>query len=101
MQNYDLSEDFDFEPANDNHAPDPTLRRVPRFVTEGQSDLLLATAGFDPDRIPRRLHTAALRVDWCQRHGLFAEAAIARASSLHRKQLTKTLAAMRDARRVA
>lgn len=105
MQNYDLSEEFDFEPANDNHRPDPTQRRVPRFVTEGQTDVLLAAAGFDPNKIPRRLHVGALRVAWCMEQGLFNDGAVGRAAGLHGKKLARTIAAMRAAaqpgRRVA
>jgi hypothetical protein len=94
-----LDEDDLFEPANDNHRPDPSLRRVPRYVTEGQTDLLLALAGVDPDKVPRRLHDSAVRVAWCEQHGLFSHRAIARACGLSRKKLARTFAALRAAQK--
>jgi hypothetical protein len=86
-----------FAPANNNHRPSPRERRVPRYVTEGQTDLLLALAGFDPDKVPRKLHAGALRVAWCHGNGLFGFEAIASATGLATKKLHRTLAAMRGA----
>ncbi len=86
-----------FAPVNDNHRAHPSHRRVPRYVTEGQTDLLLAVAGFDPDKVPRKLHAGALRVAWCHKHGLFGFEAVASATGLSTKKLHRTLAAMRGA----
>lgn len=87
-----------FEPANDNEAPDPLRRRVPRHVDRGRTDLLLALAGFHPHKVPRRLHAAALRVAWCFEQGLFDPSAIARACSLARRKVAKAIAALEAAR---
>jgi len=98
---YDTETNLDaedlFAPANDNRRSLPSERRVPRYVTEGQTDVLLALAGFDPDKVPRKLHAGALRVAWCHRHGLFGFEAVATAAGLSTKKLHRTLAAMRGA----
>ena len=96
-----MNNDFDddlFHPANDNEAPDPLGRRVPRHVGRGNTELLLALAGFDPSKVPLRLHAAALRVAWCLEQGLYDPAAIARACSIARRKVAKAVAALDAAR---
>jgi hypothetical protein len=99
MKNPQFDIDDLFAPENDNHhRPDPLRdRRVPHYVTEGQPEVLLALAGFDPAKIPPRLRVGALRVAWCNRHGLHSMRAVAIACSLSRKKLAHTVTAMRTA----
>ena len=101
--NHDHDDDFDlddlFQPANDNAAPDPRKRRVPRHVARGRTNLLLALAGYDPEKIPHRLHSSALRVLWCFDQGLFNPVAVRLASDIPAKKLARTLAALAAAKR--
>jgi hypothetical protein len=70
---------------------------VPHHVDRGSTDVLLALAGFDPVKIPRRFHAAALRIAWCFRSGLYHPVLIGKAASLSRKTVARTFAAMRGA----
>ena len=87
-----------FFPSNDNRR-DPRKRRVPHHVDRGSTDVLLALAGFDAVKIPRKLHAAALRIAWCFESGLYHPNLIGKASSLSRKTVARTLVAMRAASR--
>jgi hypothetical protein len=93
----DLDADDLFAPANDNRHPSSRERRVPRYVTDGRPDMLLALAGFDPEKIPPRLRIGALRVAWCNSHGLHTLRAVGSACGLTRKKLAHTLTAMHAA----
>jgi hypothetical protein len=91
--------DDDSLSANDNSdAPSPERRRVPRHVMQERADFQLALAGYDPAKIPLKLHSAAARVVWCFRSGLFNPNAVALACELSRKKVVRTIAAMRQAR---
>ena len=94
MDRYDFDPDDLFEPANENARPNPLARRVPRHVERGRTDLLLSLAGFDPDKIPRRYHAAALPIAWCFEQGLFDIEAIKRAARLSGKTLIRTITSM-------
>ena len=97
---HSIRDDFDrcdrFFPANDQRR-DPRKRRVPRHVDRGSTDVLLALAGFDPMKIPRRLHAATLRIAWCFRSGLYHPRRIGKAANLSPKTVARTLTAMRAA----
>jgi len=94
IEQTDFDHDDRWFPSNDTRR-DPRKRKVPHHVDRGSTDVLLALAGFDPAKIPRKLHAAALRIAWCFGSGLYHPVLIGKAAGLSRKTVARALMAMR------
>jgi len=81
-------------PANDNDDPEPSY--APDFE---RLDVLLALAGFDPERIEHEHRCDALHMAWCFQAGLADLHDVAKACRIPRSDVKTILAAMRIAAR--
>ena len=104
MKNYDddNNDRASFEdvllPANDNAGPKRKPARLgPSPYTTERVALLLALAGYDPERIPVEKRLPALHVAWCFAKSIFDEADVARAARRSRSCVRDVTRYLRDA----